>query len=503
MDQRNMRAGERRKVARYAEEFGRTMGIGITGFSFARAILPVLLLFGIVAFAGAESHGHHSNHAMLGLAGLGLGTAVVDGSALSVKALKQKIVTLKTEADGIITAAADKGFTDDGRTRLDAIHAEILSAKGDVERIEAFRATERAVPNYGDAARADISEQAKKPYASIGEQLIDVVKAAREHRPSEKLLALNAAASGHSEGVPADGGFLVQQDFSTILLEKAYSTGILAGKVTRIPLSANSNGIKLPAVDETSRVTGSRWGGIQVFWAAEADTVTAKKVKLRRIELELKKLMGLAYVTNEELEDASALTAVINKAFPEEFGFILDDAILRGTGAGQPQGFLNALCTVSQAAEGGQTATTVNEKNVVKMYSRMPARLLGGAEWFINQNVFPQLPLMVIGQQPVFQPPNGLAGAPNGTLLGKPINIIEQCESLGTVGDIIFANLGEYVMIDKGGLKSDISMHVRFLNDEQVFRWTYRCDGQPAWNDKLTPYKGAATLSPFVTLAAR
>jgi HK97 family phage major capsid protein len=103
----------------------------------------------------------------------------------------------------------------------------------------------------------------------------------------------------------------------------------------------------------------------------------------------------------------------------------------------------------------------------------------------------------------VFQPPNGLAGAPLGTLLGKPINIIEQCETVGTVGDIMLANLGEYVMIDKGGLKSDVSMHVRFLNDEQTFRWTYRVDGQPAWNSALTPYKGSNTLSPFVTLAAR
>jgi HK97 family phage major capsid protein len=141
---------------------------------------------------------------------------------------------------------------------------------------------------------------------------------------------------------------------------------------------------------------------------------------------------------------------------------------------------------------------------VVKMYSRMPGRLLAGAEWYINQNVFPQLPLMSIGHQPVWLGPNkSLTDAPGGLLLGKPVNIIEQCESLGTVGDIIFANLGEYVMIDKGGLKSDISMHVRFLNDEQVFRWTYRVDGQPAWNSALTPYKGATTLSPFITLAAR
>jgi hypothetical protein len=47
------------------------------------------------------------------------------------------------------------------------------------------------------------------------------------------------------------------------------------------------------------------------------------------------------------------------------------------------------------------------------------------------------------------------------------------------------------------------SMHCRFLYDENTFRITWRVIGTPAWKAKLTPFKGAADLSPFVTLAAR
>ena len=47
------------------------------------------------------------------------------------------------------------------------------------------------------------------------------------------------------------------------------------------------------------------------------------------------------------------------------------------------------------------------------------------------------------------------------------------------------------------------SIHVRFLYDENVFRFIYRCDGQPIWNKALTPYKGSSTVSPYVTLAKR
>jgi hypothetical protein len=46
-------------------------------------------------------------------------------------------------------------------------------------------------------------------------------------------------------------------------------------------------------------------------------------------------------------------------------------------------------------------------------------------------------------------------------------------------------------------------MHVAFLTDEMTFRITYRVDGEPIWNAPLTPYKGANTLSPFVTLQSR
>jgi len=422
----------------------------------------------------------------------------------NIKALRQRDHDLKAEGEAILEASKDRLFTAEERARLDAIKAERQTVGEDITRVEAVMEGQRQAAAQGTAARASASNEAKRPYANVGEQLVDVVRAERTKRPSERLLELSAAASGASEGVPADGGFLVQQDFSTQLLDKAYDTGILARKVTRIPISANSNGIKLPSVDETSRATGSRWGGVQVYWAAEADAATAKKPKFKRIDLELKKLIGLFYATDELIQDAAALSGVANKAFPEEFGFVLDDSIIRGNGAGQPLGIYNSSPLVAVAAEAAQTATTVVAANVVKMFARMPARLLGGAEWFVNQDVLPQLPLMTIGQQPIYLPPTGFKDAPvNGTLLGRPVNVIEQCETLGTQGDIMFANLGEYITIDKGGINADSSMHVRFLNDEMTFRWTYRVDGQPAWSSALTPYKGSNTLSPFVVLAAR
>jgi HK97 family phage major capsid protein len=134
-------------------------------------------------------------------------------------------------------------------------------------------------------------------------------------------------------------------------------------------------------------------------------------------------------------------------------------------------------------------------------------RSRANAVWYINQDVEPQLYALsqVIGTAgvPVYLPPNGISGNPYGVLFGRPVIPVEYCETLGTEGDLVLADFGQYVVADKGGVQAASSMHVAFLSDEMVFRITYRVDGEPIWHAPLTPYKGSATKSPFITLASR
>jgi len=82
------------------------------------------------------------------------------------------------------------------------------------------------------------------------------------------------------------------------------------------------------------------------------------------------------------------------------------------------------------------------------------------------------------------------------------IQLPEFNPTLGAVGDILLADMSQYIMIDKD-VQSASSIHVQFLTDQVAFRFVYRCDGQPKISAPLTPYQGAGTLSPFVALAAR
>jgi len=348
----------------------------------------------------------------------------------------------------------------------------------------------------------------KDRFDSLGQQMVAVVNAGRPGGTADPRL-FNAAASGMSETVQSDGGFLVQQDFVSGLMTDLVNQAILAPKCRQQPISANANSIKINGVDETSRATGSRQGGIQAYWADEADEKTKSKPKFRKIELNLHKLIGLCYATDELLADAAALEGFVRAAFPAEFAFVTDDAILRGTGAGQPLGILNSGCLVTVSKEAGQKADTIVAENVIKMSSRIFAGSYLNSNWYVNQMCLPQLYTMSIavgtGGQLVFVPPGGISGAPYGSLLGRPVIPIEQASALGDLGDIILADMNGYILAQKGGIQSDMSIHVRFVYDESVFRFVVRLDGSPVRATPLTPYKGGsgATQSQFVALEAR
>ena len=96
--------------------------------------------------------------------------------------------------------------------------------------------------------------------------------------------------------------------------------------------------------------------------------------------------------------------------------------------------------------------------NAINMYARLFARSDQNAVWLANKDIIPKLFTMVLAgassDVPVFLPADGAAGRPFATLFGRPIIFIEHASTLGTVGDIALVDLSQYLMIDKGGIKS-------------------------------------------------
>jgi len=361
----------------------------------------------------------------------------------------------------------------------------------------------------GDEITAGEDRRALAPY-SFGQYLLDVRTAALDRQISDRL-AINEKnqlrALGLSESVPSDGGFLVGKDMLPDVFKPGFAGGEIASRVDRVQIGPNSNGIKRNAIAESIRANGSRWGGVVVYWANEGDTATKSKPKFRRVEMSLEKMIGLYYATDEELQDAVMLESLASRAFISEMQYELEDNIINGDGAAKPQGILNSAALVTVAKESGQANTTVVAKNISKMWSRMYAPSRRNAVWFINQDVEPELDGLNVpvgtGGMPVYLPAGGYSAAPFATLKGRPVVPVEQCATLGTAGDIILADLSQWMLIEKGGIQQASSAHVQFLTDEMTFRFTWRVNGQSMWDTAVTPAKGSNTISPFVALAAR
>ena len=183
-------------------------------------------------------------------------------------------------------------------------------------------------------------------------------------------------------------------------------------------------------------------------------------------------------------------------------------AIINGDGAGKPLGILNAPCLHTVTAETGQGAATIVAENIDKMWMSRFGPNSANYIWLYNQNIEAQLSKLnygagLSGGSLVYMPAGGISGSPYASLKGRPMVPCEFAATLGTAGDIILADLSQYVMIDKGGMQSASSIHVNFSTDQTAFRFVYRCDGQPWWATYLTPYKGSSSYqSPFVVLSS-
>ena len=276
----------------------------------------------------------------------------------------------------------------------------------------------------------------------------------------------SVARTGCTRISEPDGGALVPPDFTTQIWERLYSTEKLLPRTQGYTVSGNT--FVMPANTETSRVDGSRWGGVLGYWEGEAQQLTGSRPKFRDLRYRLKKLTVMSFVTNELLTDsATALEQYLGRVVPQEIEFKIHDALINGTGAGIPLGILNDPALITVAKDTGQATKTISFTNVMNLYNTMWAGSRPNSIWLYNQEIEPQLWQMALpvgtGGVPVFLPSgvNNLYGAgasaPLATLYGRPAYPMEQCPGLGQTGDLILVDLSQYIAISKGTILTAMS----------------------------------------------
>lgn len=348
-------------------------------------------------------------------------------------------------------------------------------------------------------AAADFTSFGAFLAAVVGSEMLDVDQA------TDQRLHFHADASGLNEVGGSAGGYLVPTSFAATLWTRTYATGRLLARCDRQPVT-RGNRLVIPAISEIGRgageqPAGSRFGGAQAYWTDEAGANNDSRLQFDLLTLELKKLLGMFYASDELLQDAPALAAALTRLFGLEASFAIENAIVNGDGIAKPLGILKSPSLIVVPKDNGQAAGTITRTNLAAMAKTLWGPSHATAVWLMGNDAY--------GKILDAEEESGVAmfeTGPDGErmLLQMPVEINEYTPALGSDGDVVLADFSQYIIAEAEQSPNVISsIHVKFVTDESAFKMRYRVDGQPAWKTSITPNNSANKQSPFVALGAR
>jgi HK97 family phage major capsid protein len=306
----------------------------------------------------------------------------------------------------------------------------------------------------------------------------------------------------------------------------------------------------MPAVAETARTNGNRWGGIQAYWGVgEASPTPSTQPSVASIRFTPHDLRIYTPGISRDLwDDAVKIQLWFEYVAQSEMRFQIENGMINGPGAGittggaptvppigsvvGPQGVVNAACTVVVAKQSGQSVSTIQAINIDQMWSAIAAGSKENAVWHCNDDTLQYIDqLAVSGQFPEgLYFPRGYFGNQYATLKGANIIPSECCPVIGNVGDLICVDWSDYyltyirpkstaspmfeIMIPSdlphrgavgmppGSVESRFTDQQFFTTDALAFLWKVRIDGHFLWNSTVTNVNGAI-VGPAAVLAAR
>jgi HK97 family phage major capsid protein len=138
-------------------------------------------------------------------------------------------------------------------------------------------------------------------------------------------------------------------------------------------------------------------------------------------------------------------TTIINN-IAEAMTKALEQAIISGTGVGQPKGVL------AETPEAGQNITVekADYETLVSAEAALPLAYDNGAVWCMTKKTFMAFVGMVDGNgQPIARVNYGVAGRPERSLLGRTVVLNDYMPSLGAAGGSVVAflfNFSDYLL---------------------------------------------------------
>jgi HK97 family phage major capsid protein len=232
----------------------------------------------------------------------------------------------------------------------------------------------------------------------------------------------------------SDVGSVIPTTILQRIVEKLESTGMILPLVTK---TGYQGGVSVPTSSAKPVAT----------WVAEGSGSDKQKKASGSIVFAYYKLRCAVSVSFEvSVVTLGVFENTIINNIAEAMTKSLEQAIVSGSGSGQPKGIL------AETPEAGQNITVekADYETLVSAEAALPLAYDNGAVWCMTKKTFMAFVGMVDGNgQPIARVNYGVAGRPERSLLGRTVVLNDYMPSLGAAGGSVVAflfNFSDYLL---------------------------------------------------------
>ncbi|MEX3713647.1 phage major capsid protein [Cytobacillus horneckiae] len=276
-----------------------------------------------------------------------------------------------------------------------------------------------------------------------------------------------------------DVGSVIPQTVLNKIIEKIEAVGMILPLVTR---TAIKGGVTVP----TSAVKPV------ATWVAEGAGSAKQKKPTGSITFNYHKLRCAVAVSLEVDTMALAVfeTTLINNVV-EAMTKAIEQAIINGTGTGQPKGILAETPLNGQSLD----VAKIDYKTLTDAEAALPLEYESNAVWTMTKKTFMEFAAMTDASgQPIARVTYGITGKPERVLLGRPVVLVNYIDSFGNAEEgtpfAFLYNYKDYI------LNTNYQMGVKKYEDNEtddlVTKAIMIVDGKSVENGSLVVLKKAA-----------
>lgn len=379
---------------------------------------------------------------------------------MNIVEMREKRAKLWATMEGFLdTHRGDKGvLSADDDTTYNNMEKELNDLTNEIKRMERRDVIEAELKKPVDAP---ITEKPMKPGAR--EKLGRASNAYKEdfgRHLRGKLLLHNVL----SEGVDANGGYLVPEEF-----ERQIVTALEAENVMRslCKVITTANERKIPVAGTHSIAQ----------WTAENASYIESNPTFEQKTIDAYKLTDLIKVSIELLDDSAfPLEPYIAQEFARAFGIAEEEAFCIGDGSGKPTGLFTANGGTVGVTTAGGTAITADE--VISLVYSLKSPYRRNAKFLLNDATVAMLRKLKDGNGAYLWQPSVQAGQPD-KLLGYDLYTSPYVPTVAAGAyAIAFGDFNNYWIADRTGRTVQRLNELYSTNGQVGFVATERVDGK-------------------------